>query len=467
MGIIIEELRVDDLHENPHNPRTQVGDVGELAASIRMQGIKQPLLVTPTGEMDIDGHERYRVVIGHRRLAAAKQAGLRTVPAIVEDMDARREREIMLVENTQRSDLTPIEEADGYQGLLDLGVQVKEMAAKTGRSDRFVRQRLKIARIPQSTRDMAKDFGQLTLDQLDRLAEFESDPTMQQELARSDDFDWTYQRLKHERTRTEWYAKALKALANAGVDVEELPNGRDYWTWAPDGYVAARIITQSGGDFWKAFTAERDWPDLRVYARDRDICTYRRIPQDELDRKHAQADEAKERKAQARKLDAMARSFDETARATRVAWLKDNLPSLTAKTREDGIHALAHAEFVGWRTTLPYTSPNSEKVIGNLIAFGWKLPITETDDEHYWTLDCKENLEAMRGLLKTHPARILDVMVARQEALITQSSWRGRYRLDSTGFYYGILERLGYRPSEQERLALAGAYLDKEEGESS
>ena len=58
-------------------------------------------------------------------------------------------------------------------------------------------------------------------------------------------------------------------------------------------------------------------------------------------------------------------------------------------------------------------------------------------------------------------------MVSRQEALITQSSWRGRYRLDSAGFYYGILERLGYRPSEQERLALAGAYLDKEEGESS
>ena len=54
------------------------------------------------------------------------------MPAIVEEMDARREREIMLVENTQRSDLTPVEEADGYQGLLDLGVRVKEMAEKTG-----------------------------------------------------------------------------------------------------------------------------------------------------------------------------------------------------------------------------------------------------------------------------------------------------------------------------------------------
>lgn len=220
MGITIENLQVDDLHANPNNPRKQVGDVDELASSIRSQGIKQPLLVTPNGETDIDGHKQYRVVIGHRRLAAARQAGLSTVPAIVEEMDARREREIMLVENTQRSDLTPVEEADGYQGLLDLGVGVKEMAEKTGRSDRFVRRRLKIARIPQETRDMSADFSQLSLDQLDRLAEFESDPDMQQELARADDFDWTYQRLCRERRKTIWHDKALKALAKAGIKVE-------------------------------------------------------------------------------------------------------------------------------------------------------------------------------------------------------------------------------------------------------
>lgn len=76
MGITIEDLPVEDLHPNPNNPRRQVGDVADLEASIRSQGIKQPLLVTPTGETDIDGHAQYRVVIGHRRLAAAKQAGL-------------------------------------------------------------------------------------------------------------------------------------------------------------------------------------------------------------------------------------------------------------------------------------------------------------------------------------------------------------------------------------------------------
>ena len=236
MGITIENLQVDDLHANPNNPRKQVGDVDELASSIRSQGIKQPLLVTPTGETDIDGHKQYRVVIGHRRLAAARQSGLSTVPAIVEEMDARREREIMLVENTQRSDLTPVEEADGYQGLLDLGMQVKEMAEKTGRSDRFVRRRLKIARIPQETRDMSADFSQLSLDQLDKLAEFESDPDMQRELARSTDFEWTYRTLVSERDKTKWHDKALKALAKAGIKVESFPDGKNFWNWHPHGY---------------------------------------------------------------------------------------------------------------------------------------------------------------------------------------------------------------------------------------
>ena len=145
------------------------------------------------------------------------------MPAIVEEMDARREREIMLVENTQRSDLTPVEEADGYQGLLDLGVGVKEMAEKTGRSDRFVRRRLKIARIPQETRDMSADFSQLSLDQLDRLAEFESDPDMQQELARADDFDWTYQRLCRERREDHMARQGAEGARQSRNQSRKLP----------------------------------------------------------------------------------------------------------------------------------------------------------------------------------------------------------------------------------------------------
>ena len=356
MGITIEDLPVEDLHPNPNNPRRQVGDVADLEASIRSQGIKQPLLVTPTGETDIDGHAQYRVVIGHRRLAAAKQAGLESVPAIIERMDARREREVMLVENSQRSDLTPIEEADGYQGLLDLGVGVKEMADKTGRSDRFVRRRLRIARIPQETRDMSADFSQLSLDQLDKLAEFESDPDMQRELARADDFDWTYQRLSRERRKTAWHDKALEALAKAGIKVESFPDGKNFWNWHPHGYKAAHSFSDINTDFWTSFTRESDWPEARVYSYEYWFCTYTPISADELEKDKAKTDKDNAIKARGRELNRQAREFEAIAKANRTAWLKDNLHTLTHEHAETGICRLALAGTVGWRSVFPYQS---------------------------------------------------------------------------------------------------------------
>lgn len=465
MGITLENLQVDDLHANPNNPRKQVGDIDELASSIRSQGIKQPLLVTPTGETDIYGHKQYRVVIGHRRLAAAKQSGLSTVPAIVEEMDARREREIMLVENTQRSDLTPIEEADGYQGLLDLGVRVKEMAEKTGRSDRFVRRRLKIARIPQETRDMSADFSQLSLDQLDKLAEFESDPDMQRELARADDFDWTYQRLSQERRKTIWHDKALKALAKAGIKVESLPDGKNFWNWHPHGYKAAHSFSDINSDFWTSFTGESDWPEARVYSYEYWFCAYTPIPADELQKDKAKTDKGNAIKARGRELNRQAREFEAIAKANRTAWLKANLRTLTHEHAETGLCRLALADTVGWRSVFPYLSYKGEDVIRELIAFGWSLPITEHDDEH-WSLECRENLDSIRMVLKDRPLRILDVLAARWESNIGWNYWRSRHGVDDMCCWYDVLERIGYRVSEDERKALKGAYLDGGDDES-
>lgn len=467
MGITIEELRVEDLHPNPHNPRKRLEDVDELEASIRVQGIKQPLLVTPTGETDIDGHMQYRVVIGHRRLAAAKQAGLESVPAIIEEMDAKREREIMLVENSQRSDLTPVEEADGYQGLLDLGMQVKEMAEKTGRSDRFVRRRLKIARIPQETRAMASDFTQMTIEQLDKLAEFESDPDAQQELARASasEFDWTYQRLSRERKRGEWLDDARQALARAGVNVESFPDGKSFWNWHPHGYRAGHMISDQDKPFWDVFTKDSDWPEARVYSDEYQFCTYTPIPADELEKDKAKTDKDNAIKARGRELNRQAREFEAIAKANRTAWLKHNLRTLTHEHAETGICRLALADTVGWRSVFPYRSCKGEDVIRELIAFGWSLPITEHDDEH-WSLECKENLDSIRMVLKDRPLRILDVLAARWESNIGWNYWRQRHGVDDMGIWYDVLERIGYKVSEDERKALKGAYLGGGDDES-
>lgn len=108
-------LPVNQLYPHPDNPRKELGDLSELAASIRANGVLQNLTVVPrmvTGEITGKSwQDGYTVIIGHRRLAAAKEAGLKEVPCVIADMTLREQARTMLVENMQRSDLTLYEQA--------------------------------------------------------------------------------------------------------------------------------------------------------------------------------------------------------------------------------------------------------------------------------------------------------------------------------------------------------------------
>jgi len=130
------------------NLRRRVGEVRELAASIASVGIVEPLLVAPAGE---DG--RFVVVAGHRRLVAARRAGLAEVPCTVRELSEAERVEIMLVENLQRSDLTPIEEASGYFRLVEHGMTHKQLAGRIGRSARHVAGRLALLELPKLAQD--------------------------------------------------------------------------------------------------------------------------------------------------------------------------------------------------------------------------------------------------------------------------------------------------------------------------
>ena len=123
---MITNIEVTKLLQHPDNPRKNIGDVTELAESIKARGILQNLTVVPAE------NGMYTVVIGHRRLAAAKQAGLTEVPCAVVDMDYKTQLSTMLLENMQRSDLTVYEQAQGMQMMFDLGVPVAEIVEKTG-----------------------------------------------------------------------------------------------------------------------------------------------------------------------------------------------------------------------------------------------------------------------------------------------------------------------------------------------
>lgn len=133
------------LFPHPDNPRKNVGDVTELAESIKTNGILQNLTVVPRldGDTKWDG-EAYTVIIGHRRLAAAKKAGLGELPCIVREMSPQEQVKTMLMENMQRSDLTVYEQAQGFQMMLDMGETVESIAKESGFSQSTVRRRVKL-----------------------------------------------------------------------------------------------------------------------------------------------------------------------------------------------------------------------------------------------------------------------------------------------------------------------------------
>lgn len=143
----LQMIPTDKLHPHPDNPRKVIGDVSELAESIKANGILQNLTVVPND----DNWDDFTVIIGHRRLAAAKQAGLTELPCAIVEMTEKEQLSTMLTENMQRSDLTVYEEAKGCQLLLDLGDTVAEVAEKTGFSESKIRRRVKLCELDEES----------------------------------------------------------------------------------------------------------------------------------------------------------------------------------------------------------------------------------------------------------------------------------------------------------------------------
>lgn len=119
----IKLINTSLIDPHPDNPRKNIGDVNDLAASIKTNGLLTPLSVVPNGE-------RYRVIAGHRRLAACKQAGIVAVPCFVLQLGPLQQLEAMVTENCQREQLTVLEEADAIQGMLDLGATTASVARR-------------------------------------------------------------------------------------------------------------------------------------------------------------------------------------------------------------------------------------------------------------------------------------------------------------------------------------------------
>jgi ParB family chromosome partitioning protein len=142
-------IAVERLEPNPQQPRVDIGDLAELIASIKEKGILEPLLVRPS---QVGG--RFMIISGERRYRAACEAGLREVPCIEMEVDDREVAEIALIENLQRKDLTPYEEAEGLLALVErFGYTHEDIARQIGKSRSSVTESLTIAEMPVEIRN--------------------------------------------------------------------------------------------------------------------------------------------------------------------------------------------------------------------------------------------------------------------------------------------------------------------------
>lgn len=228
---MIKMIGIKYLRPHPDNPRQDLGDLTELAESIKVRGVMQNLTVVKTmGNITgtwVEGV--YTVVIGHRRLEAAKLAGLTEVPCVIAEMTEQEQVATMLLENMQRSDLTVYEQAQGFQMMLDLGETISDISRKTGFSESTVRRRTKLLELDQEKfRETAnRNVTLMDYAELEKIENIELRNKVLESIG-TPNFNYELKRAVEEEQKEKWFAGAIEVLKTFAVEVEEMPRGCRY-----------------------------------------------------------------------------------------------------------------------------------------------------------------------------------------------------------------------------------------------
>lgn len=206
-------LPIDDVRESADNLRQHLGDLDDLVASVKALGIIEPIVV------DADNV----VLAGHRRLAAAFEAGLTHVPAVVRTVaDDAEATEIMLVENLQRSGLNPIEEATGYSRLVGMGMTQHEIAERVGCNQSHVSKRIALTKLPEAARAMVVDGSLKVNDALELVKLVELDPASADEWIAKPEWPSIAQRIRNVETDRRKAASIAEGEASGLIDAREM-----------------------------------------------------------------------------------------------------------------------------------------------------------------------------------------------------------------------------------------------------
>lgn len=441
-------IDVDKLHPHPDNPRKELGDLTELADSIRKNGILQNLTVVPaTGYYYGD----YTVIIGHRRLAAAKQAGLEKLPCVIAEMSEKEQIATMLTENMQRSDLTVYEQAQGMQMMLDLGETVESVAEKTGFSKSTVRRRVKLTELDseifKEREEAAKNEGrQIALGDYERLFEIEDEKARNEVLKTigEPNFNAAVNNALYKQKQAAEQSAMRELLEKYASEVSVYENTQFL------GYA------RKEEDAKMQYDKLPDGSELKYRVNSWGVELYRTLtPQEEEEQKERSEEQEKEKKEREEGAKAAARldAISEKHFSYRLDFVRETLKNarLLKECADDIIN---YAAFL--------LSPDETYVINAEENFDYdiyaEIMQVDTDpDEDYYAEDVRAELDTLTPTQKLLAAAY--IASGDSEYNRCHHSFNGEYskneRLEEL---YNLLAGLGYETSEEEYAVICGTH---------
>ena len=428
-------IGVECIFPHPDNPRKDVGDVTELADSIKACGVMQNLTVVPKDK------DTYTVIIGHRRLAASKKAGLERVPCVVADMDKKEQISTMLLENMQRSDLTVYEQAQGFQMMMDFGESVESISEKTGFSQSTVRRRVKLLNLNSDKFCAAEQRGGTMEDYL-KVAEIKNEKVRNKvtDSIGTSNFSWELRRALEKQTLEEKLPLIKKLMKKHGVEKNESLYGYE------SGY--ERILYEDIKEFDEERISKM-FDDGKVYfwkiASDTHLLIFVKLPKTKKEKPMKSKKEIRVEE-QNRKL----KEITERAYELR----KEFLSNFTSgKKYSDVINKWMWAIFCN-------------KLTGGYSHIGWEL-LDEKIGEEYSKNQWKCNRESLEKYLNETPDNAYVVTLA---ALCGDSRTEGYYytgygesmptyqKNADLDFIYEWICKLGYEMSDEEKALQNGTH---------
>ena len=419
---------------HPDNPRKNIGDVTDLAASIKTNGLLTPLSVVPNGS-------RYRVIAGHRRLAACKLAGTGAVPCFVLQLDPLQQLEAMITENCQREQLTTLEEADAIQGMLDLGATTANVAHRLGRSADYVCDRAKAASIKTEVRATRDDFSQLTIGQLVAIARYDGQPDRQKKLAQAagtSNFDYILRNIERDDHNQQWIESVAALLVEPDSGINLIPDPEKPYSDPEFCYLGCML--PSTGTPEEVIERIREQNPAAVSIHTQQVYLWTRRD------KTADAEKEARRAAEQAERDARRHALEEYATASadkRMAWLHANL------------HGIKRAQLIETTARLGLLQIIDPDPQGYTLALStWNN--AACGGEQFATIsgiEPKRALAELRHHLDEPDWAVwaVQILAARIEWFIDPEDWTSTNNVGRRIHgYYLILESLGYQPSDDE-----------------